>query len=211
MGKITVMGNAKKDFMPDKCRVSLNITSRKRKASEASKAVGDQCELLLAKLKEIGISPDALEISDDSIERHTAYDSDKITFESNRQITACMDADIKGVNVVRSIIENGFDNVTLDTNYYLSNENELRKELLKDAIADARSKADLIAAAAGCSITGLISANAAEDPYGYHTLMEDDCRSIMVSGIDESRPLSNELTIDKIRLSAIVKVIWRVD
>ena len=211
MGRITVTGSAKKEFMPDKCRVSINIDSRKRKASEASKATGDRCELLLAELKKIGISPDKLEVSSDSIQRYTAYDSNKITYESSRQITACVDANIKAVNAVRGIIENGFDSVTLETNYYLSNADELRKELLKDAIADARSKAELMALATGCSITGIASANITDDPYDYYPLVDYASARMSVDGIDESRPLSNELTIDKITLSAVVKVVWRIE
>ena len=62
---------------------------------------------------------------------------------------------MKIVNAIRALIETGFEDVTFVTKYTISNESELHKELLKEAIADSRSKAELLAESMGLKISAM--------------------------------------------------------
>ena len=102
MGKIKVIGSAKHEYEPDKCRIGIGIHVKREHAAEASKISSDQCELLLQKLTEIGFATDMIEIFTDSINEPSPYHSDDMNYESIKELRIYTKADVHIITAVFS-------------------------------------------------------------------------------------------------------------
>ena len=209
MGKISVLGQAEKTYTADICRIDMGIDIRHKKAAEASKEASRQCELLLSKLQEIGVDPSDIQLVTDSIDQRTNYDNDAIIYISRKTLRLEIPADMKIVNTIRQILEDGFDDISFSTIYGIREEAEVRKELLKAAIADSRTKADFLADSMGLRIIGVDTANLSRDEDVYDLTEDEEVSSkkcIMAKGSDYG--LSDMLKPYEIVLNAEVKIVW---
>ena len=213
MGKIMVVGKAERDYEADRCTIQLNISTIRDTAAEASSVSGEQCELLLSKLQDAGISPDQAEIREDAIDARIIYrqDTELTRYESRKCLRLFTEADMKTVNAIRGIIEEGFENVSFSTAYSVSNEAELNKELLTEAIADAREKAELLAGSMGHRIIGVDTANLSGEDDVYDMTLNDEQPAVMYGMAKNSRALTDQLKPGRITLNARVKITWLLD
>ena len=214
MGKIMVVGRVEREYVPDMCGINLGIEITRKTASEASIVSSEQCEQILSKLQnDLGIEPNLIRIAADIITKNSRYHSDEIRYESKKSLRLYTPADMKIVNAIRALIETGFEDVTFVTKYTISNESELHKELLKEAIADSRSKAELLAESMGLKISGIDSADLSGDGDVYDLTEEDETEYGGMYCADELnvRVLSDQIEPEHITLGAIVKVVWLVE
>lgn len=217
MGQIRIVGKAEHDYKPDLCNVDLVFQCKKRTADLASKYVNDQCEKLLAELVEKEFDLDNIKITLDYVDSETEYDyrgrsesnSKEIQYEAKRAIRLTVPADQRILNHIRDIIENGYKNITFSRKFFLSNEASLKKDLVKEAIADSKAQAEFLAESMGQKITGVDTANLS----GREDYPEDiDIRMMKKCCCAPSeRPLSDKLKADTIMLSAEVNIVWLID
>ena len=216
MGKVMVVGKAEREYSADRCELDLEISVLRKTASEASAESGRQCELLLAGLKEIGIAPESVTVRHDVIEKQFRYDTNEVSYDSRKTLCVRVPADIALISAVRGVIENGFENVALSARFSVSDEAERKRSLLKDAIADSRAKAELLAESMGCRIAGIDSANLSgqEDVYDVtEEETENDGlreRYLSAKASGSANPLTDRLTPEKIALQAEVRVVWEL-
>ena len=93
----------------------------------------------------------------------------------------------------------------------ISNEREIHKELLKEAVADSRAQAEYFSKLMGQKIIGIETANISDgDDYDDPI---DPVRMYRRCLCDESskRPLSDNLSIEKLKLDAEVNIVWLID
>ena len=211
MGKIMVIGKAEKEYTADLCDVFLEIEVSRKTSVEASRASTKQCEQLLKELKELGIDPSEIEISWDSIEKRSSYNSNEISYESKKCLDLRIPADMKLINSIRDIIETGFEDVSFGTRFAVSNEAELKRDLLKEAISDSRSKAKLLADSMDLKIVGIDSANLSGDDDVYDLTDEEQADLVRYKrcyGAGDIHMLTDLLTPDKVEIDAEVKIVW---
>ena len=212
MGKITVLGKAERLYEPDRCEIKLVISVKRNTASEASKVTGDQCELLLSKLKELGVSPENVEVSSDRIDKRSDYHSNETYYVSERSLSLKTSAEVKAVNAVRSVIETGFKDVSISTYYSVSNEDEINKQLFKEAVTDSRSKAEFLAETMGYHVTGIDSANLDGSERIYNASMEYmEQETSRLESCERERSLSNMLKVSQNTLNAEVEIVWVIE
>lgn len=204
MGKIMVIGRAERDYAPDRCTLNLEIKATGDTAGKASFTSSEECEKLLSKLVPLGIKPEDVEIYKDQIERD--YRSKGYTYDSQKFLRIDIPANMSLVNSVRNVIESGFKGVSFRANYSVSNEAELKRQLLKEAIADSRRKAGFLAESMGISVTGIDTANLAgiDDIYD----LTDEPSDVRSYGGLDCLALSDQLKPEKVTLSAQVKIVW---
>lgn len=209
MGKIMVIGRAEKEYDPDLCDLSLEIRGCGRTSGEASAGAALECERLLEELLKLGITPESVRVGRDAILKNTFYQTGETSYESVRSLGIFVPSDIKCINAVREIIESGFENVTLKTGFVLTGEQEIRAGLLKEAVLDSRSRAELLAGSMGLEITGIDTANLSgpEDMYDPAEEKESGPRACM-SDTMEKRSLSDQLSPEKVRIRAEVNIVW---
>lgn len=207
MAKIKVNGKAEQEYKADKCRIYLTVQANKETSDKASKSVCTQVESLLEQLLQLGIKPEDIEVISDNISENSRYDSDDSSYLSERELSFCIPAEVKAVNKIRQIIENGYEDVSLRTEYFISNEKELQKQLLMDAIADSRARADVFAKATGREVISVHAANLDDQDWEMYSGVGE--RGLLLK---EASPysLSDQLTPEKIKLSADVAITWIV-
>lgn len=210
MGKIMVEGKSERSFKADRCCVELEIVVSGGTAGGASSLSSEECENLLSKLVSLGITPNTIKIRDDKIERKTSYRSEEGGYESRKTLSVVIPANMQLINSIRGVIEDGFDYVSFDTRYFLSNESELTKQLLKDAIVDSRAKAELLAESMGLRIIGVDTANLSGygDVYDLTEDIDDFCVYGMAHEERYLRVLSDQLNPEEVDLTAEVKIVW---
>ena len=205
MAKIKVNGAAEHEYQADQCEVTLTVQTRKDTSDKASKSVSKLVEAILERLGQLGIKPEDIQVISDNISERSRYDSDDTSYKSERSICFCIPADVKAVNLIREIIEDGFEDVALDTKYFLSNEKEVLRRLLKEAVEDSRARADVFAHAAGKEIVGIHTANV--DGADCDEIWEERERGILMKEAS-SYELSDRMKPEKITLNAEVSITW---
>ena len=207
MAKIKVKGKAEQEYKADKCRISLTVQSNKETSDKASKSVCTQIELLLRQLLELGIQPKDIEVVSDNITETRRYDSNDSSYQSERGLCFCLPAEVKAINKIRQIIEDGYEDVSLRTEYFISNEKELQKQLLMDAIADSRARADVFAKATGREVINVHTADLDNQDWEMYS---GECERGRLLKSASPYSLSDQLTPEKIKLSADVAITWIV-
>ena len=208
MGKIKTKGTAEKVFTADRCRITISLETQMQTSDIASKKMSEELEKLLEKLKGMEINPEQIELFSDKIKQTSHYNSKEAGYISEREISFCIPAETKNVNAIRELIESGFENVALTVEYFLSNEKEYVDSLLKEAISDSKSKAELIAKTIGMQVVGIDAANFSDDDFLDIT---DEPEFIEMVRRKNAPSLSDLLKPEQITVSKDVTIIWTVE
>ena len=152
-GKVFVKGKAAGKFTCDKVTIKITFYCSSVSASKASESVMSQCERFLQKFEEAGIDIAMIQLHDDSVDQPSYRDEDRVKAKRTIKFDSDAHADIN--NLVLKIVQDEHIDADISTEYYLSNEDEIRKQLRAKAIADSRDNAELLAAAAGKEISGV--------------------------------------------------------
>ena len=211
MGKILVVGRAERECEPDYCKVRIKIGVRGKTSSDVSKRSSELCEKILGEFETIDINPEDFMITNDEIDTCSRYDSNETMYRSEKTLVIEFEKNMVLVNTIRGIIEKGYDSITLDVSYGISDENKKYKELLKDAINDSRSKAELLAESMGVKIVGIDNANLSDDDDVFDLTLEDEEEETvhyMRSLPGSAYGLSDRLKSDTVSLKQEVRIVW---
>jgi uncharacterized protein YggE len=151
---ITVSGSGTVNATPDRASFDFGVTTNASTAADALGRSSDQARAIVSALEKAGVDSSDIQTTDVSLWPQTRANGTEIvgyTASDSVNVTAPL---AKAGNVVDAAVGAGANNVSgpnLDT----SDKSSLYDNALKQALADARGKADAIAGAAGLSITGV--------------------------------------------------------
>ena len=216
MGKVMVLGKAEKKVAPDSCDIIITIESKKNTTALAAKENNVLCEKLLSKLQDIGMDLQKIEIVEDEVSQDRDYHSEKITYKAQKRIRVRTTADTSVINTIKSLMENDMTGVSYRMNYSVSNEMEIRRQLMKEAVMESRRKADFLAESIGSKIIGVDSANLTGREDVYDVAENEEIENASESegvfpylcGAGSTYPLSDNLKPEEIKLDAEVKIVW---
>ena len=222
MGKILVVGKAEREVDPDVCAINIEIKIRSKTSNEASRLSSERCERILAELADLGIKPGDIELGRDRIDTTGRYDSKETMYESEKDLTIRISNNMAMVNIIRDIIEKGYDNISFSVVRSVSNENKIYMELIKEAIKDSRKKAEFLAESIGVKIKGIHSANLSGDEDVFDEAEDEAEDESDESGIDymqiskmtkagSAYGLSDQLKSTKVTLQREVRIVWLTD
>ena len=215
MGKIKVNGNAERLYDPDMFVLSLEIRERGDTAAEATGCMREAVEDLLAELEKIGITAEYIRMEEDAVdERSRSYSgSEEIYwYVSRRKLSIRMRPDMEIVNAVRRIIADEESDITMDIEYMVSDMEEIKKQLLKEAVADAKAKALLIAEAMDQKLVGIESADTGEGYFCVDDEMEtarDVWKRAEIS-MNSKIERSDDIKAKQIRISSEINIVWLI-
>lgn len=127
--------------MIDDDRYTIGFISKDGKASRASEQVKKQCDIFLKDMKDLGFNVSNLHLDGDVIEKEYGKEEKK----AKRTVSFEMPFDPKINSAIYTIIKKEDLNVETQTDFFLSSRNRLHNELLKEALLDSKTKAELIA------------------------------------------------------------------
>ena len=167
----------------------------------------DQNEKFLELITEAGVNMKDIHIGNNSIEQD--YDDDEMYVEVTRGMKIRLHFDMPFVNSLMSMISEQDFSVDLDCKYQLTNRQEIHMELMKEALADSRSKAEIIAGVTGQKIVGIDSIQ--HDRYSYMDWMCNDRENLFYDSMAIFSGLSNQLQSPLTMESESISVVWQIE
>jgi uncharacterized protein len=154
---ITVNGTGSVTTVPDEATFTFGVDARGETASGALSAAGAAVEKITNAVKDAGVDGKDIQTQDISLSTLTSSDGRHIDgYAANASITVhANDLDSAG-HLVDVAVAAGANNV-YGPSLSRSDADELADKALKDAVADARGKAEALAEAAGGSLGQVIS------------------------------------------------------
>lgn len=206
MGKLSVRGNAAKEYKYDLMIVKVYFQTHAVTSSKAMREVLSQCESFLSYLEEQGINLNNIQLGENGVEQQ--YDNDVMDVEATREVRIRLPFDMTFINALMEMLEKQPYDIDFDTEYLLSNEDEIRSTLIKEAVQDSKSKAEMIADTVGQHITGIESVSIGDFTGGNPTIdwmVQESPR--MASDLTHS----NKLSAKTVTLSESVDVTWLIE
>ena len=152
MGKLYVNGRAKQELNADMVNINLRYEVRDENSTRALYIVTEQCEQFLGKLKKAGFNLDQVRLADDEVSQDR-YVEERL-YIASRSVEFDMPFEIKNYNAILDMIRKEQYEINLSTNYYLSNNDEVKERLVQEAVVDSQKRAEQIAAALGRKLIG---------------------------------------------------------
>ena len=153
MGKIKTRGFAKREVEYDRMKIRLDFYAAEQTTGEAIRSVSDSCEAFLGKLEELGLAAEKIRSAGDAVS-HDMY-TEREQARASRAIEFTAEYDLALIDRVKEAVAEGSFRADMSVEPVLSKEAEIREELIKEAIADARRSADLIAESTGTRVVGI--------------------------------------------------------
>ena len=148
---ITVTGNGTLDATPDRASFDFGVTTNGATAAEALSRNASQARAIIDALKKAGIASSAIQTTQVSLWPQTSSNGTVITgyqASNSVQVTAALGKSGALVDAAVGAGANNVDGPNLDT----AETSSLRNEALKQALAEAKGKAQAIAEAAGLTL-----------------------------------------------------------
>lgn len=155
MGKLTVRGAAERELSYNEVELSLTFHCHAETTSQALHGITEQCEKFLERIKAAGVNMKDIRIGDNSIDQR--YEHKKSSVCANKEISMRHEFDMTYINEIINIIKEQDFAIDFDCDYHLTNKKEIHDELLKDALADSKKKAEFMAEAIGQKVVGIDS------------------------------------------------------
>ena len=165
---ITVNGEAQRKVVPDEAHLTVDLNAQAMKMGDAKSAHDAKLEKLLAIAKAEGIDSKKIRTQSTSVQPVYSYPADPATHQPVRhfdgyRMSSNIDITVTDTDHLAPLLDK-ITNAELDKGnapewgnlvnlyYTISNPEKLRDDLLAEAIANAKAKADNMSAAAGTAV-----------------------------------------------------------
>ena len=171
--QVTVTGSADRKVTPDVAHVNVTINGNNLKV-EAAKAEHDKkLQNVIAIAKAEGIDEAHIKTQNSSIQPQYTYENNKRIFKGY-SVQTSLDIKVKKIESLGALLDKltsakiessapEWQNL-LSVSYSIDSPDKIRDEMLAEAIKNARSKAEKMAAAAGTSIGRVLTMNEGNTP-----------------------------------------------
>jgi uncharacterized protein YggE len=153
---ITVSGNGTVTTVPDRASFSFTVEGRAQTAAAAIAKSSDAASAVAAAVKGAGAAPADIQTSQVSLSPQTTQDGTTIIGYVASNTISVTSAIGKAGAIVDAAVHAGSDGVS-GPGLSRSDATSLYKDALKNGVADAKSKASALAAAAGLTLGGVQS------------------------------------------------------
>lgn len=172
MQSITVGASGTAETAPDQAKVRVAIEVTGENATDVRERLADNASALRDALADEGIESDQIRTSHYDIDRNhrrahpEAKETDQPTYRGIHAFEVTLSNLSKTGEVIDASVENGASRVD-GVRFSLSEEKrrDLRQQALEDAMGNARSQADTLAAEGGLSVEGVHSIETHEQPH----------------------------------------------
>ena len=161
LSTLNVSGRGEVKAKPDIAYLSFGVTRKGKTASEAASLNASAAQKLIDTLLRSGIAEKDLQTTNINIspvykrDQPNDYNDYKIIgYEANNSIRATI-RKIADVGKIIDIVVFAGDYTVGGINFDIDNDDSFEAEALKNAVNDAKRKADIVAVAAGKTITGI--------------------------------------------------------
>ncbi|WP_319568101.1 SIMPL domain-containing protein [Cohaesibacter marisflavi] len=201
-GTISVSGTGSLSAAPDMAILSAGVESRAKDAKSALADNNDKMAKLMAELKKAGIEEKNIQTSNFNIHPQLVY-PDSSTQPRAPEVVGYVVSnratlrihDLGSVGTVLTALVNAGANDISGLNFDISNKDELLDEARKEALSDARHKAELYAKELGTDLSSLQSLS---ESGGFRSPQPMMMRAAKMEAVDSAVPVAKgemEITI----------------
>lgn len=161
---MTVSGHGDATATPDRATITVGVQTKGSDAQAAFTSASTKLNAVIAAIEAQGVTADRIQTSDLSM----YFDSQSNGYVVSHSVTVTLDSVNKTGPVLDAAVAAGANN-SWGVNFGLKDSSAPRSQALTAAIADARQKANVMAAALGVSVTGVqsVSESSSTPPIPY--------------------------------------------
>lgn len=202
MGKLSIKGRAEREVRCDGMEISTKFYIHGKASTETLRNIKKQSEKFLRLITVQGVSLQDIHIGEVSVEQE--FDKGETTARATREIVMRLPFDMRTINYLTELIREQNFSVDFDCDYHITDKKQLHDELLKEAFADSKKKAEFIAETMGQKIVGIGKV----EYDSYHGAGWRYSKSCVVESFDM---LSNQIEAPLRKESETIDVVWVVE
>lgn len=160
LNTVTATGEGKAVAAPDQAEMSFGVTTQGTDAKKTLDGASKQADTIVAALKNAGIAKEDLQTSGVSLYPQQDYSNGKTPRITGYQASIQVRVTMKDIEKVGAIIEAGTGagaNEVSGPTFTLSEQSASRADAIKQAVADAKARAEVMAKAAGKTVGAVLS------------------------------------------------------
>lgn len=163
MRTLKVEGKGEVTVTPDVCKFNLRVCKKESDYSRCYNELNHDSDKLHNLLVKADIAAETIKTNNFSVRAITAYSEEHDTmlpdgYEGIQKITAEIPLDKKLMNTVLNAVATGFsDDLSISISFGVNDTEAIRKQLIRNSVAAARSNAETIADAGGITLGQIIS------------------------------------------------------
>lgn len=168
---VQVSGYSQKEMIPDSAKLNISIHSVNANLEQAKNENTTNANQVLAKLKELGVQDEQIKTSTYQIDSVYNYENNRLPKLKGYQVTNSLEitTSIEKVGLLVNEVTNVGANEVNSIQFEKLNQGEIKEEALRDAVADALRKAEVIASALHKRVANVKLVN--ESGVSYHPVM----------------------------------------
>lgn len=209
MGKLTIEGEASKEYAYDVMEISVTFRATKDSSAAALERVMKQSEKFLELLEQAGVSIENIRIAEDAVKDIT-FD-EKIRVEARRTLKICTPFNMDFANYVREIVQKSDLEADVSTQYKFSNPEKIQDELIKLALEDSKEKATYIAGIMGQTIVGIDSVEIGHKKLRPFEAQKKEDGIVCYEELTLEKLLSRRLQAPQDPRVETVQVVWNIE
>lgn len=167
-GRLTVAGEARVAAQPDMATLTLGALGRGKTAAEAMNETSVAVEAILARLAALGVAQRDVQTTQLRLREDTRWDQsrneDVFMGYVARNTVEVRIRDLDGIGALLAAVLDDGANELQNLYFGLQNPRKVEDEARRRAVADARSRAELYAEAAGVTLGALVSLRDTAEP-----------------------------------------------
>ncbi|MCK5782012.1 MAG: SIMPL domain-containing protein [Flavobacteriales bacterium] len=211
---LAVSGSGEVSVKPDIANINFNLSSTNLDFKKAIDELNTKVNSLSKALKKVGIPKDEIYSSNYNINKeyeHNYQTREKkfIGYKVSHSISVQTSSDTKSVNKVFEAIISSLNDVELTLSFGVKDSEKYKGEMLEKAIADAKQKAEIMAAAAGVKLTEIVKINYQNTPIHFSGNYNEI--RLNKSAISAAPAMVEDFNPKDIKRSTNVNIVWRIN
>jgi hypothetical protein len=153
---ITVSGEGKATGKPDIARITLGVSKEAASVEEARSGAAASLDAMIKSMRDNGVAKDDIQTEQFSIQPEYDYRDNKQTLRGFR-VTNVVSAKLRDINKTSKVVDDaatagGNDAQVQNIAFTIDKPDELKKQARESAVADAKARAETLAATTGVSV-----------------------------------------------------------
>ncbi len=155
MSIFEIEGKATKEVTCDVAAVTISFNASGSNTYDISRKVMEECDSFLEEIVKIGIKVEDIHLDDESIS--SSYYRNDDSKEAVRKICFRIPYDVMLINEIRTMLQEGKYEYDFDVKGEISNIDNIKIELSKEALKKSREEAEQLAGVLGIKVKGVKS------------------------------------------------------
>jgi uncharacterized protein YggE len=199
---VQVTGNSQKEIAPDIARIHVAIQSTQANLDKAKAENSKNVNQVLAKLQQLGVTDEQITTDTYQISPLYNYEKDRLPVLTGYRVSQGLEirTSLEQVGILVDEMTKAGANEISSIRFEAADETSSKNEALKEAVADALKKADVIAASLGKKVARITLVN--ESGVFYRPVMME-ARMLKAAAMDSSVP---NIPAGKVTVGATVQV-----